>query len=122
MVLAVEADNLDQRLYLPPAAREIEHKYLAFWQAAARANPSTHFRLGPELLRLLTEAELTEPRIEGFLTVQARRVHRSSFFSTLSERVSALATRYRVHTGPEAEALLDSIAIVGQECSVDAEF
>lgn len=110
LVLAVEADNLDQRMYLPAGCGAFPQAYQAFWLAAARNTPTVDFSLGPRLPQLFQAAGLPRPSVDGYLVTHARQ----SSAEDVRRRLLLLAERYDLVRSPELEALLAALEGPGE--------
>ncbi len=121
-VLAVEADNLSQKLYLPTAAPDVDAAWSSFWARIASANPHTHFALGPELPRLFREAGLGETGVEGYLVTRLSPMSPPAFLRNMGERLDALAERHGIAASREHRDLLAALAASVPERSENPDF
>lgn len=109
LLLAVEADNRNQRLYVSAGDAALEQSYAAFWEKVALANPEIHFQLGPHLPSLFVDAGLDQCQTEGFLATRSRFTDPRTFFDNLRLRMEMLANRYGMAASDEYRSLLAAI-------------
>jgi ubiquinone/menaquinone biosynthesis C-methylase UbiE len=121
-LVAVEADNLSQRLYLPTSAPEVGAAWTSFWARIASANPDKDFALGPRLPRLFREAGLQEIDVEGYLVAHLSWMSPSAFLHRMGEKLDALAQRHGIAASREHRDLLAALAAHAPERPENPDF
>jgi SAM-dependent methyltransferase len=122
LILAVEADNRAQRLYVHIDTPVLEDAYELFWRKVAAVRRQTDFRLGPRLLALLHKSGLLSAQIEGVLATNCQHTDASAYFRQMRQRVRALAARHGVENAPESHELSAALEKAEALCASDPDF
>lgn len=109
LVVAVEPDNLGQRLYLPRPDDGMDRALAAFWGRVRESRLPADIAVGPRLPGLFERAGLSAPALRGYLVVRASESETGRFLALTTERILRLASAHGVREAAETAALLEAV-------------
>jgi ubiquinone/menaquinone biosynthesis C-methylase UbiE len=108
-VIAVEADNVGQRLYVPQASETLDAAVDAYWRRIRESRKPADIAIGPRLPHLFGEAGLSSPSLRAHLVVQTVWVEPTVFVEQARKKFCENARRYGAEESPECKAAVAAI-------------
>lgn len=109
MVVAVEADNLGQRLYLPHPSPDVDAALAAYWRRIRECCRPADIAIGPRLPDLFRAVGLPSPRVKAHVLANTSWVEPRVFAERTREAFRRIARKHGVDRSAECEALTDAI-------------
>jgi SAM-dependent methyltransferase len=109
VVMAVEADNLGQRLYFPAPAPGVDAALQAFWRRMQESPQAPDLAVGPRLPALFHAAGLPSPRISGYLVANATWADPGLFVKRARTAFQRIAGMHGLDGCRECGTLADAI-------------
>ena len=109
VVIAVEADNTDQRLHVPQASAALDAAFAAYWRRIQASCRPTDIAIGPRLPHLFGQIGLSSPSVRGYLVALTTRVEPAAFVEQARVRFREVARRHGVEESPECQALIEIV-------------
>ncbi len=114
-VVAVEADNLGQRLYFPFPAPDVDLAMAAFWRRIASVCWPADIAIGPRLPDVFRIAGFASPRVKAHSVCSISWTEPGAFFERARVGIERIARQHHVDRTHECEALIEALGRVGAQ-------